>query len=382
MRMFLLTLFLITFSSITSASITWETPKKITSKVLQEPRDYRVSLPIDYNENTDKQYSLLLILDGQFYGDLVANNALFLSDAGDIPYHVVVALDSTNRLRDFTPTDSDDWVGDGGADKFLHFVTQELLPELQGLYRIEKHKVIWGHSAAGLYVMHHMMSAPNSFDAYLVNDGSLDWDNKVIEKELSQYLQRSDRPRQFLYFNNSYLIQDMPDEVRFIAPLKDILRNNAGEKLRWVHQNLDNESHGSIPLIGSINGLRALYEGYRIPESVVFSGLDGLISYFERVKHHIGAPNQIPENSILDLAFHQLWTKPATSVATFEYCLELYPESLSALEGLSEAYLNQGDFSRGLKTLETAIQKAQKTDSEKAVELQKKLGQLKLEQDL
>ncbi|MDC8829929.1 alpha/beta hydrolase [Alteromonas gilva] len=345
------------------AQVTWQPAQKIESSFLNESRSFRVSLPDNYNKTPSAQYPLLLILDGQRYGDVVANNARFLSQTGDIPQHVIVALDSVNRLRDFTPTDSSAWVGDGGANKFLAFIEQELMPKLVKKHRVGAHKILWGQSLAGLYVMYHLYTAPTTFDAYMVNDGALDWDGQIVAEHLQEYLAGAHRPKQFLYFNNSFLIDDVPQEFKFIEPLKTLLKNNAGEQLRWVHENLSRESHATIPLVGSIQGLRALYEGYRIPESIIFSGLEAIKTYFDGIKNRIGASDKLPEDALLALGFHTLFADPASSVDVFEYCTSLHPDSIGAWEGLSEANVMQGNVDAGIHAIEQAIRAAKRTQS-------------------
>jgi len=59
--------------------------------------------------------ALISTLNGTRYGDVVANNATFLARVGEIPEHIIVAIDSSNRMRDFTPTDSPNWDGGGSA---------------------------------------------------------------------------------------------------------------------------------------------------------------------------------------------------------------------------------------------------------------------------
>lgn len=63
----------------------WSKPPLIDSKILNENRGYRVMLPANYDSRPKQQYPLLLILEGQRYGDIVAGNARFLASVGEIP---------------------------------------------------------------------------------------------------------------------------------------------------------------------------------------------------------------------------------------------------------------------------------------------------------
>ena len=70
---------------------------------------------------------------------------------------VVVAVESTDRDRDFTPTRSKDLHGEllptsGGAADFIRFLSDELLAHLGASYRLEDYRIIAGHSLGGLFV--------------------------------------------------------------------------------------------------------------------------------------------------------------------------------------------------------------------------------------
>ncbi|MDC8831515.1 alpha/beta hydrolase-fold protein [Alteromonas gilva] len=381
MRLFVLLLTMLlaaVFSPNSVAQTEWHVSEYIEAELPELSRHYRVSLPADYQDNSARQYPLLLILDGQRYGDLVAGNARFLSGIGEIPAHVIVAVDAVNRLRDYTPTDSPDWDGDGGAQQFMQFLTTQLMPRLTQQYRLDSHKIIWGHSAAGLYVMHHLYTAPTTFDAYLVNDGSLGWDNQFVATQLEKYLDSPSRPAQYLYFNNSFLLDDVPDEAKFIAPIKALLNAKAGASLRWDHQNLSDESHASIPLTGSIKALRALYAGYRIPEKVVYAGLDAMTLHLSTYRGRLGALTVIPENNLLDLGFHALQRTPQESIEVFDYCVSLYPQSLYAFDGLSHAYAATGQTDEALRALNQAIEIATRVNPEELARLKEQKSALLL----
>jgi len=80
---------------------------------------------------------------------------------------IVVAIDRTIRIRDFTPTDWQAWEGGGGAKHFLSFLETELIPLIDSKYRTGKLRIVFGHSAGALFVLYSLYADPDLFDAYL-----------------------------------------------------------------------------------------------------------------------------------------------------------------------------------------------------------------------
>lgn len=349
--------------------------KTLTSTFAKASFEYQVILPDDYAAN-NHNYPLLLILDGQNYGELVSNNAIFLADAGDIPAHVIVSLNVVDRLKHYTPTDSVDWVGDGGGPQFYQFIEQELLPKLNQEYRLSEIKVLWGHSAAGLYTMYAFLQGDSAFNAFLVNDGSLDWDNHYVVNALKPALEKARKKPTFLYINHSFLDPNAPQEYRYIEPILSVLATNQDELLTTKYQAMPNETHGTIPLMGSIDGLRTLYQGYRIPERVIFSGLKAVKHYFQAHKNAIGARDYIPVEVIEQTGLVTLFSDPKASIKTFEYGLTLYPHSINLHEFLADAYVNSGETKQAKLVLSKGITLAEKIDSSRAKTLSDKLHQI------
>jgi len=90
--------------------------QRIHSAVLNEDRSYQVSLPDSYGWAKDRRYPVLYVLDGQTHFLHTAGSVGYLAAHGEIPEMIVVAIESTVRVKDFTQTDwPTAWVGGGGA---------------------------------------------------------------------------------------------------------------------------------------------------------------------------------------------------------------------------------------------------------------------------
>ncbi len=350
-------------TAIASPEGRWQLPAPVESGVLHEAINYRVMLPASYSANSSKLYPLLLLLDGSRYGDIVAGNATFLARVGEIPEHLIVAIDSNDRMRDFTPTDSPDWEGDGGASTFLLFLRQELLPIIEKEYRVSERRMIWGHSLGGLFAFYTLYAAPELFDARLVDDGTLDWDSNVTERSLGDFLDRQTPAGQFLYFNSSYLLPTDDPKLQWFDGLAEVLKAKAPAKLRWTYDPMPSETHASIPLVGSIRGLRALYDGYLVPEPVMFAGLDAVLKHYEAILGRVGAPDKVPEEVLNSLGYLKLGRETPEAIRAFELAARLYPQSANAWDSLSDGYLEAGRLKDALQATDKSIELAQSSKS-------------------
>ncbi len=123
---------------------------QIHSDILQEDRTLRISLPRSYDWAVGRRYPILYLLDAEKDFVHTASTVDYLASTGQIPEMIVVGVDSTVWIRDFTQTDwSEARVGGGGASNFLAFLSKELLPKIERSYRANGFRVISGHSAGG-----------------------------------------------------------------------------------------------------------------------------------------------------------------------------------------------------------------------------------------
>ena len=77
---------------------------------------------------------------------------------------IVVAIDSTKRVRDFTQSDwPAGWIGGGGAANFRRFLATELIPAIDRAYRTDGFRVLSGHSAGGQFALYCLTVEPALF---------------------------------------------------------------------------------------------------------------------------------------------------------------------------------------------------------------------------
>jgi predicted alpha/beta superfamily hydrolase len=311
--------------------------RQLQSSVLNENRSYRVSLPDSYKWAKDRQYPVLYLLDGETHYRHTFGSVAYLSAQGEIPEMIVVALNSTVRIRDFTQSDwSTAWVGGGGAANFKRFLSKELIPEIERQYRANGFRMLAGHSAGGQFVLYCLTSEPSLFKAYFAFSPSLDWDDNLPQKSLERSFVAAQELKTFLYVARS---DDLGRALADYDRLVETLKTKSPKGFRWHSQAYPDETHGSVALLAQIDALRRLYSGYRFHDDQLRNGLSFAEKHFDDVSKLAGWPLPVPEGVINNLAYEALSAgRTEDAIALFKRNVSANPNSANAYDGLADGY--------------------------------------------
>ena len=105
-------------------------------------------------------------------------------------------LNTDARVDDYTPPVPDgsarhDPRGriQGGADRFLAFLKQELQPALAQRFPVnQQNQSLFGHSFGGLFALHTLFTQPDAFQCYIASSPSLWWHNEYVLKERDAFV--------------------------------------------------------------------------------------------------------------------------------------------------------------------------------------------------
>jgi len=359
-------LFFILFCVITnqlfSQVIAIGTEEKINSNILNEERVYYISTPDNY-DNT-QAYPVLYVIDGNELFKLNSSAVNFLTNRGFMPPTIVIVIDNSNhRDRDLTPTKSDWSPTGGGAEKFLSFLTNELMPEIEKNYKTQPHKTIYGSSLGGLFALYVLFNHPDKFDNYIAISPSLYHDNRLIfDHALSYFSKPSTGDNKFVFLS---LADEAYQELReTFRNTIDLFKSKANSmNMRWSHKVYDTETHETSKLVGLNDGLRSLHEFWFVPFYQRDRGADGLQDRFKLLNHLYGFNEEIkiPENLVNRIGYNILREgKPEKAYSLFKLNVELYPNSPNAYDSLAEYFEGQKKNIEAKKYYEVALNKAKK----------------------
>ena len=122
---------------------------ELQSQLLNETRTVLIGKPATYGNGEDR-YPVLYLLDDDGHFHHTTGIVNFLSRNQRIPEVLVVAIPNTDRTRDLTPPsqvkeDIDRAPTHGGADTFLRFISDELMPWVEQNYRTRPYRILVGH---------------------------------------------------------------------------------------------------------------------------------------------------------------------------------------------------------------------------------------------
>ena len=163
----------------------------IDSEVLDERRQYQVLLPEDYF-STSQNYPVIYRLDGAENIPLMKEVLGRLQKADAAPDVIIVAIENNDRLHDMYPTVNQDRNGPvgigGGAKKFLTFIEQELIPDVEKRYRTHSTRIIAGASAAGVFSLYAMQQRPGLFNAHIAYSPAVWWNAGAMVERTKKWL--------------------------------------------------------------------------------------------------------------------------------------------------------------------------------------------------
>jgi len=259
-------------------------------------QDYQISigLPGSYKQNREHKYPLVVVLDGNLFFNMLTDTARVMHLCRSFPEVIVVGIGYPlksllgedfkrfvmHRVKDFTPVQSrffegelHSWLGvqsieTGGAQRFLDFIREELLPGIDSCYPTNPgDRTLVGYSLAGLFALHALFQDPRVFHRFVAGSPTLSYAEQSLFLTEDGYAQQNQDLPASLYLaigsedesalNPLDSMISIPDFYRFAAYLQQ--RTYPGLKL--TRKCFEGHSHGSIPAQAFQAGLRAVFSG-------------------------------------------------------------------------------------------------------------------------
>jgi len=317
----------------------------LTSHLLQEDREIQIYLPKTYTDSTltPQYYPVVYLLDSEsnfhYFTAYVEKLSKYPYPA--IPELIVVGLVNTNRTRDLTPTERNEAVmtseqrdkikGEtGGNARFFEFLEQEVSPFVQEHFRTNGYNLLIGHSFGGITALNNLLNYNTMFQAYIVHDPSIWWDERYILKAYEK-LQTKDFQHRKLFLTqvgDSENKGHLEEHYSAIQAFNTHMKQSSSLHLDYRFQQYEGENHGSIPLKGNLDGLRYIFEEYPLNFKALQQNPDLVRQTFARLSKSLHFEFQPNEAYLRYIISYYTKQKNTALVDYFTaYCLELYPNS-------------------------------------------------------
>jgi len=230
----------------------------------------QVSLPFGYS-SSHNSYPVLYVLDGDYAFGLTKGIADLFMIGKDIKGIIVVGISygkgvlawSLKRTRDLTPGHDTIYAkgqNTGGADNFLSFIQNELIPAINKNYRTyPDSSAICGESLGGLLNSYILWKQPELFKSYIIISPSLIWNNKSVLKQEAEFFVNHKELNKTVFI--AYGSLDNKEVI--ISPATELIQMIQMHKymgLRLVTRVFEGETHMSVPSVAITNGLKTLFK--------------------------------------------------------------------------------------------------------------------------
>lgn len=174
-------------------------PTRLYAQAVGDSFSVFVSLPEDYHPQEKKSFPVVYLLDANLYFDIMATTIRKYAEVGLAPEVILVGIgykdfptmDSLRNRDDTYPQAIPEYEMSvsGGADKFLSFINNELVPYIDHTYQTDTTKrVLMGHSLGGYFTMYALEQSlsgkAHKLHNYIAASPSLHYNNYYLLHQL------------------------------------------------------------------------------------------------------------------------------------------------------------------------------------------------------
>ena len=253
------------------------------SKIIQDSFSIFVNFPNEYKAEEGKKYPVVYLLDANLYFDIIATTLNKYSEVGLAPSVILVGIgykdfmtmDSLRNRDDTYPVAIPEYEMSvsGGAEKFLSFITNELIPDIDNKYKTDTMKrVIMGHSLGGYFVtyalLQNLRGTSGRLNGFIAASPSLHYNHYYLLdqfKELPTQKERKERLGVYLTYGG---LEDADSDSdtsmlkldKLLTELSDLLSKKQSGSVNFQSDIYSSFGHMDTQIPTFIKGLRELLD--------------------------------------------------------------------------------------------------------------------------
>ena len=229
------------------------TKESIDSKVLNAKQSITIKLPKNYNESSAVKHPVILVLDGDYLFNPVIGQTDFQTYFDIMPSSIIVGINHGNNW--FSDDVSSESLALGG--EFSEFVSEELLPYLDGKYHTNKFRVIVGHQKSTNFLNSFLLKDQPPFQAYISISPEFrgDMSQKIVKK--LQALNNN-----VVYYMAS-TTNDLDSVVTNVISTSKDLNTVVNKHFKFYFDNFDSLSHHTMVMSAIARGFEKVFNNYK-----------------------------------------------------------------------------------------------------------------------
>ena len=238
----------------------------IASEALGGERVITVRLPAGYEEEPERRFPVVYLLDGGPEQDFIHIAGIAQSREMNYSFEpfILVGIQSVNRRHYFAPPAADpapyeEVLGatPGGSADYRKFLRDELKPLIAENFRTDGHTAVMGESLAALFVVETLLKEPTLFDDYIAISPSMWWEEMKYGREAASYFAGHPEGDRRLYLTSA---SEGDWHREGTEHLIAALRDHAPAGLQWTFVDAgESETHGTLLHPMALDAFRALF---------------------------------------------------------------------------------------------------------------------------
>ena len=275
----------------------------ITSKYLNEKRSLEIQLPRSYYVKSEKNYPLMIVLDGDYMFNIVAGSVDYLSYWGDIPENLVVGINQKNsRFDDSSVLDNITYTPISSTASFYDFIINEIIPYFSENYRISNFRIIVGQERTANFANFFLLKQNPKIRGVI----SI---SPKISKNMNRYLAGNlSKINSKIVYTLSSSKKDFESIFKNVSELEISLDSIENKNFKFESLIFDNENHYILPSLSVPKSIRSTYSMYSDIDKVEYdsiiskldkSPIDYLKNRYKRIKDFYDEDKTISVNDFM-----------------------------------------------------------------------------------
>ena len=254
MKRLLLLLLAISLPIVNYAQIKYES---LSSQKLGETRQIKIQLPRNYEENKDKRYPVVVVLDGDYLFEPVAGMVDYYSYWEDVPEMIVVGINQDGIRMEDTSYAENNFLPNGKGAKFFEFIGMELLAQLDQEYRTANFRIIVGHDFTSNFINYYLLKQNPVFQGYINLSPDL---APEMANRVTNALNTAESKKWFYMATSS---DDIPSLKKNILSFDNQLKTIENDIVTYKFENFQDETHYSLVGKAIPSAIASMFEIYR-----------------------------------------------------------------------------------------------------------------------
>jgi len=233
--------------------------EEVFSDKLNAKRSITVTLPPFYDQNKDKKYPLILVLDGEYLTGPFEGTLAYTTYWDELPEAIIVGVNQNygNQREDDSRVSEEKGLPETTGDKFFQFIGEELVPYLEKNYRLSPYKIIAGHDVTATTAAFFLYREKSPFTGFIAFSPVMATD---METRLPEMLATSTKP---VFFYLCTAEGDSPKLRKKIKVLDENIKAVNNPNVKYLFEDFITGSHYSLVPYGAPGALYNIFASYR-----------------------------------------------------------------------------------------------------------------------